>query len=98
MKKIKILPICLSFLILIYILFVMLVNLSSFPGLHGDEAWFGLNAREILHHGTRSLHGLNTYTSSFYIWLISLTFTVLIEYCPHCRDFPKYFKIIETNH
>jgi hypothetical protein len=24
--------------------------------------------------------------------------TILIEYCPHCRDFPKYFKIIETNH
>jgi hypothetical protein len=26
------------------------------------------------------------------------TTTVLIEYCPHCRDLPKYFKIIETNH
>jgi hypothetical protein len=24
----------------------MLVNLSSFPGLHGDEAWFELNARK----------------------------------------------------
>lgn len=50
MKKVKILPIYLSFLILIYILFVMLVNLSSFPGLHGDEAWFGLNASKIIHH------------------------------------------------
>ncbi|AKV68638.1 hypothetical protein VL20_3642 [Microcystis panniformis FACHB-1757] len=50
MKKVKILPIYLSFLILIYILFVIIVNLSSFPRLHGDEAWFGLNAREILHH------------------------------------------------
>lgn len=77
MKKVKILPIYLSFLILIYIISVMTVNLSSFPGLHGDEAWFGLNAREILHHGTRSLHGLNTYTSSFYSWLISLTFRLL---------------------
>jgi hypothetical protein len=28
----------------------MTVNLSSFPGLPGDEAWFGINAREILHH------------------------------------------------
>ncbi|MBE9071897.1 hypothetical protein [Microcystis sp. LEGE 08355] len=24
--------------------------------------------------------------------------TVLIEYCPHCRDFSKYWKIIATNH
>ncbi|GAL92039.1 MULTISPECIES: hypothetical protein [Microcystis] len=50
MKKVKILPIYLSFLILIYIISVMTVNLSSFPALQGDEAWFGLNAREILHH------------------------------------------------
>ncbi|CCI30161.1 exported hypothetical protein [Microcystis aeruginosa PCC 9809] len=50
MKKVKILPIYLSFLILIYIISVMTVNLSSFPGLPGDEAWFGLNAHEILHH------------------------------------------------
>ncbi|BCU10704.1 hypothetical protein [Microcystis aeruginosa] len=50
MKKVKILPIYLSFLILIYIISVMTVNLSSFPGLHGDEAWFGINAGEILHH------------------------------------------------
>ncbi len=50
MKKVKILPIYLSFLILIYIISVMTVNLSSFPALQGDEAWFRLNAREILHH------------------------------------------------
>ena len=50
MKKVKILPIYLSFLILIYILFVIIVNLSSFPRLHGDEAWFGLNASKIIHH------------------------------------------------
>lgn len=69
MKKVKILPIYLSFLILIYIISVMTVNLSSFPGLHGDEAWFGINAGEILT-------------------------TILIEYCPHCLDFPKSWKII----
>lgn len=77
MKKLKILPISLILLLLIYLLSVMTVNLSSFPGLHGDEAWFGLNAREIIHHGTRSLQGLNTYTGSFYSWLIAQTFPLL---------------------
>lgn len=74
MKKVTLFPLLFTIAISGYLLLVMTVNLSSFPGLHADEAWVGLNANNIIYNGARTIHGVNTYTSSFYSWLISLGF------------------------
>ena len=37
-----------------YVLFVLTVELGHFPGLHGDEAWFGLEALRIRSDGLTS--------------------------------------------
>ncbi|MEG3438617.1 hypothetical protein V0288_15905 [Pannus brasiliensis CCIBt3594] len=74
MKKVTLFPLLFAIALSGYLLLVMTVNLSSFPGLHADEAWVGLNANSIIYNGTRTIHGVNTYTSSFYSWLVSLGF------------------------
>lgn len=61
-------------LALSYAFLLIFFRLSEIPGLHGDEAWFGLYASEILEGGLSSLHGLNTYTGSLYSLVISLIF------------------------
>lgn len=45
-----------------YLLFVMGFRLGEFPGLHGDEAYFGLAALHFLEHGLESPHAANHYT------------------------------------
>lgn len=74
MKRVQELPVLFIITILSYLLAVMTVNLSSFPGLHADEAWVGLNANNIIYNGVRSIHGVNTYTSSLYSALVALGF------------------------
>jgi hypothetical protein len=61
-------------IIFLYISSVMTWDLASFPGLHGDEAWLGLNAEKILREGTRTIHGMNTYTGVLYSGLVALFF------------------------
>jgi 4-amino-4-deoxy-L-arabinose transferase-like glycosyltransferase len=48
--------------------------LGSVPGLHGDEAWAGVRASEIL-HGARPLLGMNEYTGPFHQYLIAAIFS-----------------------
>jgi hypothetical protein len=44
------------------------------PGLHGDEAWMGLKAKEISDDGIMQLTGMNTYTGILQAWLPSVCF------------------------
>jgi hypothetical protein len=61
-------------IIFIYISFAMGWDLASFPGLHGDEAWLGLNAAKMIREGTGTIHGMNTYTGVLYSGLVALFF------------------------
>jgi len=47
--------------------------LGTVPGLHGDEAWVGLRANEIL-HGARPMLGMNGYTGPLHQYLVALVF------------------------
>jgi 4-amino-4-deoxy-L-arabinose transferase-like glycosyltransferase len=47
--------------------------LGTIPGLHGDEAWVGLRAREIL-SGAKPLLGMNDYTGPMHQYLVSVLF------------------------
>jgi len=49
-------------LFLSYYGFWWLYKLDVLPGLHGDEAWFGLKADEFNRQGIAHLYGMNTYT------------------------------------
>jgi 4-amino-4-deoxy-L-arabinose transferase-like glycosyltransferase len=46
---------------------------STIPGLHGDEAWVGLRASEIL-HGARPIVGMNNYTGPVHQYLVAILF------------------------
>lgn len=59
-----------------YLAVLLFYNLGSFPALHGDEAWAGLNALRIKDSGVYSPHGMNSYTASLYSWLIAKSFVV----------------------
>ena len=50
------------------------IRLGDFPGLHGDEAWLGLDAMRIQAHGLVSLDGMNRYSGSLFPALVSLAF------------------------
>jgi 4-amino-4-deoxy-L-arabinose transferase-like glycosyltransferase len=54
---------------------MLLPCLGSVVGLHGDEAWAGLRAAEIL-HGLRPLLGMNEYTGPFHQYLIAAVFSM----------------------
>ena len=60
-----------------YVLLVLSVNLAGFPGLHGDEAWFGLEALRIQGHGLTTAHGMNPYTGALFPWLLAEASRVL---------------------
>jgi len=47
--------------------------LGTLPGLHGDEAWVGLRAHDIL-HGARPMLGMNGYTGPLHQYLVALLF------------------------
>ena len=58
------------------ILLSLSAHLSTFPGLHFDEAWFGLEALRIQSQGLTSAHGMRTYTGALYPWLLAEAFQV----------------------
>ncbi len=70
-NKIKALfpPIFFSFLASL----LLLTFLGTIPGLHGDEAWYGVCANNIL-HGHRPIVGMNNYTGSIHQYIIALLF------------------------
>ena len=55
-------------LLLILACFALLLgaNLDVSPGLHGDEAWFGLRAQQILSGTNRSLHGMTAHSGALF--------------------------------
>lgn len=50
--------------------FLLFFRLGNTPGLHGDEAWAGVQAFAIW-HGSRPMIGMNAYTGPFYEYLIA---------------------------
>lgn len=54
--------------------YLLTVNLDVLPGLHGDEAWVGLRARQILLGGPSSIHGMNGYTGAAFPVLVAASF------------------------
>src|SRR5580704_12381894 len=80
---------------------ILFPYLGSVPGLHGDEAWTGLRAFEIL-HGLRPLLGMNEYTGPFHQYLvagifqmvgISVTSLRLMTAVTFLLTVPLYFRI-----
>ena len=51
-------------------------NLDALPGLHGDEAWFGLRAIDILEGRSSSPYGMNAYTGAAYPYVVAGWFHV----------------------
>lgn len=47
--------------------------LSTVPGLHGDEAWVGIRADQIL-HGAKPILGMNGYTGAIHQYLVAPLF------------------------
>ncbi len=50
----------------VYFTWIMTHHLDTFPGLHGDEAWFGLDGVKFMSVGANSINGMNWYTGSLY--------------------------------
>ncbi len=44
------------------------------PGLHADEARFGLASLDVLQRGIQTIHGVNHRTGAAYPWLVSVAF------------------------
>jgi hypothetical protein len=64
-------------LALLGLIFIELsVGLADFPGLHGDEAWMGLDAIAIARHGLFSLHGMNNYTGALFSQIAAAQFSL----------------------
>jgi hypothetical protein len=64
-------------LLLAGILSVWFYKLQLFPGLHGDEAVFGLRACDFNEKGIDKPYALNYYTGILFSWVLSLVFKVL---------------------
>ncbi|WP_343557481.1 hypothetical protein [Sphingobacterium sp.] len=67
--------------LLIFSLVVVIIaawsfKLTMFPGLHADEAWFGIRANEINIDGTFRWHGMNHYTGAFQEMLSAASFKI----------------------
>ncbi|MCB9554957.1 MAG: hypothetical protein H6707_02560 [Deltaproteobacteria bacterium] len=60
-----------------YLIATLVTNLSAFPGLHGDEAWRGLDALRLLAGGSISPHAMNTYTGPIHSMLIAAGFALI---------------------
>ncbi len=54
--------------------FFWVYQIDVFPGLHGDEAWFGIEACLANKSGSYSWHGMNHYTGSLEQNLVSVAF------------------------
>ena len=63
-------PVLLHFLALAIGAALLLPKLGTIPGLHGDEAWFGLQAHKIIGAGARPLGGMTPYTGPLYQYLL----------------------------
>jgi hypothetical protein len=60
------------------ILFINVIfHLSAFPGLHGDEAWVGLRALEIMQNEFFFVEGMNWYTGGAFPGLVAVMFSAL---------------------
>src|SRR5690606_17548850 len=64
---------------------IILSGLKHFPGLEGDEAWFGLAAHDILDRGVQSLSGMTWYTGNLYPASIAGVFALFGEGVPQLR-------------
>ncbi len=56
---------------------VMFCRLGQFPGLHGDEAWFGLAAQDMVLKGVPSFSGMTWYTGNLYPLAVAGVFSVI---------------------
>jgi len=54
----------------------LFIRLGSAPPQHGDEAWIGLFALHLRDTGLDTPHGMNTYTSPLYAWLLAQVFRI----------------------
>src|SRR5580698_8657825 len=64
-------------LIFIYFAFLIGTNLDVNPGLHGDEAWFGLRAAQMLTGQAASALGMKWYTGALFPYLLTWAFRAL---------------------
>jgi hypothetical protein len=60
-----------------YLAVLISYRLASFPALHGDEAYFGLAALDLLAHGLQSPHAVNYYTGPIQAAWVALLFSTL---------------------
>ncbi len=51
-------------------------NLDVSPGLHGDEAWFGLRAQQMMSGEARSIHGMTAHSGALFPLLVAGSFKV----------------------
>jgi len=58
-----------------YFIFCWTYKLAVLPGLHGDEAWFGLRAVETSHSGVTQLTGMTYYTGILQVLVSVLSFS-----------------------
>src|SRR5438132_1477176 len=61
------------FALLVALACVLCWHLGSLPGLHGDEAWVGLRAADIL-AGARPIVGMNYYTGALHQYVVACCF------------------------
>ncbi|KEF42515.1 MAG: hypothetical protein ER33_05550 [Cyanobium sp. CACIAM 14] len=73
-KTITIASFSLVLLTLAYCSWLVFWRLDEVPGLHADEASFGLLGMEFMRSHVKTFHGLNNYTGSLYPWIASLAF------------------------
>jgi hypothetical protein len=60
--------------VFLYLAWLIFYRLSSLPGLHADEARFGLASINVMEYGIKTIHGVNSRTGALYPWIISLAF------------------------
>jgi hypothetical protein len=51
-------------------------NLDISPGLHGDEAWFGLRAEQMASDAVRSIHGMTAHSGALFPLVVAGSFKV----------------------
>ena len=66
------------YLYTIFYFLILYTNHQNFPGLHGDEAYFGIVAKKILNQPFYSVpvNGMNNFTSGFHSKLVSWLFLI----------------------
>ncbi len=55
---------------------LLAANLDVSPGLHGDEAWFGLRAQQMASGEERSIHGMTAHSGALFPLLVAGSFQV----------------------